>query len=212
MIDRDTAGRRITGWATLVAGLGALAGGLATLTAPSVAPDAGTVPAAAVTTPVAPRVSSGVTREPVAAAFSPTGVTIAALRVSAPVDPVGVTAGGELSIPDDPARLGWWIGSAGPGSPRGTVLLAGHVDTAADGRGALFELEKLRMGALIGVRAGATVVTYRAVARRSYGKSRLPADLFDADTAARLVLVTCGGEFRDGSYNDNVVLYAVPVK
>ena len=53
-------------------------------------------------------------------------------------------------------------------------------------------------------------VAYRAVARRSYAKQRLPADLFATGTAPRLVLVTCGGSFHDGVYSHNVVVYAEP--
>jgi hypothetical protein len=210
-------GRRTAAWAALAAGLCALAAGITTLTGPGVVPDAGAVPASAVepravASAVEPSPAAGAVRSrPTApASAAPTGVTVAALHVTAPVDPVGVSADSALLVPDDPAHLGWWIGSALPGSPRGTVLIAGHVDTAADGPGALFRLEKLPMGALIGVRAGDRVLTYRAVARRSYGKRRLPPDLFDPGSAPRLVLITCGGDFRHGSYTDNVVLYAVP--
>jgi sortase family protein len=207
-------GRRVTGWVALATGSCALVAGATTLIGAGPPPDAGVVPASAAARTPAPATSSaspaGRPLAEMATAFSPTGVTIPALRVNAPVDPVGVTAGGALTIPEDPARLGWWIGSATPGSDRGTVLLAGHVDTATDGAGALFKLETLPMGASIDVRAGAKVVTYRTVARHSYSKRRLPPELFRADTAARLVLITCGGAFHHGSYADNVVVYAVP--
>ena len=210
-------GRRIAAWAALTAGLCALATGITTLIAPGNVPDAGTVPASAVEpSPAAsavepsPDASAVGSRSTAEAAAAPSGVTVAALHIAAPIDPVGVSTDRALIVPDDPAHLGWWIGSALPGSARGTVLIAGHVDTAADGPGALFRLEKLPMGALIGVRAGDRVLTYRAVARRSYGKRHLPPDLFDPHTAPRLVLITCGGEFRHGSYTDNIVLYAVP--
>jgi sortase (surface protein transpeptidase) len=143
---------------------------------------------------------------------TPTRVTIAALRVDAAVDAVGVGRGGALRVPEDADRLGWWIGSAMPGAGRGTVVITGHVDTVADGPGALFTLEKLPMGARIEVRTTDGVVAYRAVARRSYTKRRLPGDLFRTDTTSRLVLITCGGAFSDGAYSHNVVLYAEPLR
>ena len=146
-----------------------------------------------------------------AAPVTPVQVRIPTLQVAAPVDPAGVEADGELRIPADPARLGWWIGSARPGESRGTVLIAGHVDTAKAGRGALFRLETLAMGARIEVRADGRTQAYKAVARRSYVKRKLPADLFRTDTAPRLVLITCGGDFRHGTYSHNVVVYAQPV-
>jgi hypothetical protein len=142
---------------------------------------------------------------------SPSRVLVPHLSVDAPVDPAGVLPGGELDVPADGERLGWWIGSAAPGADRGAVLIAGHVDTVDDGPGALYALERLPMGSRVEVRTGDREVTYRVVARRSYAKSRLPADLFRAGGPPRLALVTCGGAFRDGSYDRNVVVYAEPV-
>jgi hypothetical protein len=48
-------------------------------------------------------------------------------------------------------------------------------------------------------------------ARRSYAKGRLPKALFRRDTSPQLALVTCGGAFRDGAYDHNVVVYATPM-
>jgi hypothetical protein len=141
----------------------------------------------------------------------PTRLRIAALHVNAAVEAVGVAPDRALEVPADPAKLGWWIGSAMPGSSRGTVLVVGHVDTARDGPGALFRLETLGIGAKIQIEAGDQAITYRAVARRSYPKQRLPKQLFKPDTPAELALVTCGGAFQHGTYSHNVVVYARPV-
>jgi hypothetical protein len=219
--------RRVVGWAALTAGLGAsTAAVLLVMQAGRPAADAGTLPvsipgavaaaadplvtpAATPVTPVATPVTPAAA--PVAGWATPTRLTIGALRVDAPVDAVGVGTGGALAVPDDPARVGWWIGSAAPGSARGTVLLAGHVDTAGQGPGALFRLERMPMGTTITVRAGTRTSTYRATARRSYDKERLPTELFRAGTAPRLALVTCGGTFHHGTYSHNLVVYAEPV-
>ena len=211
-------GRRAAGWTTLVAGLCALAVGLVLVLRPADAPaDAGVLapvpaaPSAPAPASSVPPASAPATRAPqLAALWTPTRVSIGRLRVEAPVDAAGVTARGDLDVPEDPDRLGWWIGSALPGSRTGTVLIAGHVDTERDGKGALYRLENLPMGARIDVRAGDRTVTYEVTARRSYAKSRLPKDLFRRDTPARLALVTCGGAFRDGAYDHNVVVYAEP--
>jgi len=205
-------GRRAAGWAAVAAGLAALVAGVALAVHGGRPPrDAGSVPVAV----AAPRSSPSSSRPAPAptepAWATPTRVTIGGLRVDAPVEAVGVRPDRSLAVPDDPARLGWWIGSATPGSPRGTVVIAGHVDTAEDGPGALFRLENLPLGATIQVRAGDRVVGYRAVARRSYPKQRLPKDLYAVGTTPRLALVTCGGTFHDGVYSHNVVVYADPV-
>lgn len=214
-------GRRAAGWTTLVAGLCALAVGLVLLLRPAQAPaDAGALPpdpvasapASPATASPAPTPSARATREPeLPALWTPAKVAIGRLKVDAPVDPAGVTRDGDLAVPEDPDRLGWWIGSALPGDRRGTVLIAGHVDTERDGKGALYRLESLPMGARIDVRAGDRTIAYEVTARRSYAKSRLPKDLYRRDTPARLVLVTCGGAFRDGAYDRNVVVYATPL-
>jgi hypothetical protein len=202
-------GRRAAGWTTLVGGLGALAVGLVLVLRPPGAPaDAGALPPRpAAATPSATTPSAAPAR-PVPALWTPGQVSIARLDVAPPVDPVGVSRDGALDVPDDPDRLGWWIGSALPGDRRGTVLIAGHVDTARDGEGALYRLESLPLGSRIEVRAGDRTIGYRVTARRSYAKSRLPKELFRRDTAPQLALVTCGGAFRDGSYDHNVVVYA----
>jgi hypothetical protein len=207
-------GRRAAGWTTLVAGLCALAVGLVLLLRPAGTPaDAGVLPPQT----VAPPAPSAVPSRPAApvpttpARWTPREVSIERLGVGAPVEAAGVAGDGSLDVPENPDRLGWWIGSALPGDRRGTVLIAGHVDTAEDGRGALYRLEGLPMGARIDVRAGDRTVAYQVTARRSYAKSRLPEELFRRDTAPQLALVTCGGAFRDGAYDHNVVVYATPL-
>ncbi len=211
-------GRRAAGWAALAAGLSASVAGVVLATHAVRPPEeAGAVPVAVgapVTGPAPSATASAVRPKTVPAPppwATPNRVTIDRLRADAPVEAVGVRADRSLAVPDEGATLGWWIGSATPGSPRGTVVIAGHVDTAEDGPGALFRLETLPLGAKIEVRAGDRVVAYRAVARRSYPKQRLPADLFATDTAPRLALVTCGGTFSDGVYSRNVVVYAEPL-
>jgi hypothetical protein len=215
------AGRRWGARLALVAGVltTATGVGLAVAPAPPV-PEAGALPqrAQSASVPASPQ-AGGTTAPPSAlpsapavppapAGGPPRQVRIADLALVADVDPAGVDDGRRLDIPADPRRLGWWIGAARPGDAQGTVLLAGHVDTADAGRGALFRLESLPMGATVEVAAGGQVFRYRVTARRSYAKTRLPADLFAAGGAPRLVLVTCGGRFRAGAYDSNVVVYA----
>jgi hypothetical protein len=133
--------------------------------------------------------------------------------VTAPVEPVGAGSDRELVVPERPRAVGWWVGSAPAGSARGSTLLAGHIDSASRGRGALAVLPTLPLGTRI-------VLTdvygaghpYVVTARRSYHKTTLPADVLRTGTRPRLVLVTCGGPFDEAqhSYRDNIVVYARP--
>jgi hypothetical protein len=149
-----------------------------------------------------------------ALALPPAAFRAPVLRLRAPVVPVGTDASGSLELPDDTGTLGWWTGSALPGASRGTVVLAGHLDTVQDGPGVMAAVLQQRVGAQVQLidTAGSTL-TYRIVAVRSYPKAALPAAVFAGTGRARLVLVTCGGTFNEEShhYSDNVVVYAVPV-
>jgi hypothetical protein len=204
-------GRRVAGWTALAAGLGALATALV-LGIHSLRPPGpvGVLPAAAPSPVQLPSAGASPAKPALTSEGVPTRLSIAALRMNAPVQAVGVGPDRALRIPSDPGQLGWWIGSAMPGSAKGTVLIVGHVDTAREGPGALFKLEHLRMGSRIEVRIGDRTVAYRAVARRSYPKQKLPQQLFSTGAPAELALVTCGGTFRHGTYSDNVVVYGQP--
>lgn len=132
-----------------------------------------------------------------------------------PVDPVAAARDGSLDVPDSPFRLGWWALGARPGDPRGTLLLAGHLDTATEGAGPFEALHSLPLGAHAQVSAAdGTRHTYRIVARRTYKAGALPSDLFTSAGHPRLALVTCAGTFDPDAraYAENLVLYGVPVR
>lgn len=144
----------------------------------------------------------------------PVRLRLPRLDIDAPVLPVSVGMDGLLGVPDNPRQLGWWSGSARPGMPSGSVVIDGHVDSAALGLGALFRLREARPGdevVLTNAPGGST--RYTVVARRSYAKTSLPvAEVFALDVGPRLVLLTCGGRFDQATrhYTDNVVVYAIP--
>jgi hypothetical protein len=144
----------------------------------------------------------------------PVRVRIPSLGIDAPVAPAGIDlAHGVLGVPADIHRLGWWRDGAAPGDPAGTVLVAGHVDSAAAGIGALFPLRNARRGAAVEVdTASGRRVAYRIVSSHLYAKAALPLSVFAPGGSPRLVLVTCGGRFDDatGHYPDDLVVIAVP--
>jgi len=140
---------------------------------------------------------------------------VSALGVDAPVVHEVVDGSGALSLPQDPRTVGWWGAGAAPGAPVGTVVLAGHVDSEQQGAGALYPLAGTPVGARVVVSGPRGEATYVVQARRRYAKDALPwRDLFRQDVEARLLLVTCGGDFDRATrhYSDNVVVYAVPLR
>jgi LPXTG-site transpeptidase (sortase) family protein len=144
----------------------------------------------------------------------PSEVRFPAIGVSAPVVPVGVRPDGSMAIPKDVQQVGWYRFGPQPGDPAGVTVLAGHVDSKAQGRGAMFRMRELDSGDTIEVRAAdGTVLTYRVVSKETIVKKRLPTErLFARDGPPRLVLITCGGPFLPAlsSYRDNLVVVAEP--
>ncbi|WP_228974865.1 class F sortase [Streptomyces sp. DH12] len=191
---------RLLAWAGLA---GAASAALA-LFLPASAPapaDAGAVPTGRASGP-----ASGAAHSP------PVTLTVPGHVDSLPVDPVA-GAGAALDVPPSPSRLGWWALGAPPGAARGTLLIAGHLDSAEEGPGPFEALHSLPMGAYAHVAAAdGTRHTYRIVARRTYPAGALPDDLFSAEGRPRLVLVTCAGAFDPDErvYAENLVLYGVP--
>jgi hypothetical protein len=155
-------------------------------------------------------------------------LSIPSIGTDAPVFPEGATGpdGGALTIPDDIHDVGWWDGVwqspngavhekvAQPGQP-GVALIAGHIDSAVQGDGALYRLQQVKPGASITVTGQGNSVTKWTVTRLQVVlKSDLPSDLFVDSGPARLAVVSCGGPFdaATGHYLDNVIAWAVPAK
>jgi hypothetical protein len=207
--------------AVLVAGL-ALAVGVPTawaVTRPG--PAAGPPVAAVLATPAAqvPAVAApAVTARPAApSAVLPVAlpVRLQLAGVDAPLDPVGVDPAGAMALPEDVDRVGWYRFGPAPGADEGTAVLAGHVDDAEQGLGALAPLREVEAGAEVQVTdASGAVTRWRVVSRELIEKRAVPlAALFQRAGPPRLVLLTCGGEFLPElrSYADNVVVVAEPV-
>ncbi|MEU5362676.1 class F sortase [Streptomyces sp. NPDC005925] len=129
--------------------------------------------------------------------------------------PVAARGDGALDLPDDARSGAWWALGAPAGAERGTVLVAGHVDTRRAGLGVFAALHGLRVGAKIDL-IGANGRAYRYVitARRTYPRQSLPPGLFSRAGPHRLALVTCTGVYdgTTGGYDRNLVLYAAPAR
>ncbi|MGY1828738.1 class F sortase [Blastococcus sp. SYSU DS0541] len=144
----------------------------------------------------------------------PVRIEVPGLGVTAPVDPVGIAGDGQMELPEDVTRVGWYRFGPEPGVA-GNSVIAGHVDDREQGPGALFLLRTAEPGEEITVTDAAGETTrWRVVSREVIEKDVLPLDeIFRRDGPPRLVVLTCGGpflpEFR--SYRDNVVVVAEPV-
>ncbi|WP_440712328.1 class F sortase [Gordonia sp. FQ] len=142
-------------------------------------------------------------------------VRIAVGGQSAPTRTVDTDADGVLLPPKDIHELGWWIGSARPGSGAGTIVVTGHVDDVDLGTGFAARFATLKPGDPIEVdTADQAVHRYRVTTTEEVSKEGgLPVDRLNRlDGPETLALVTCGGPFVGPplGYRDNVVVFASP--
>jgi sortase (surface protein transpeptidase) len=145
----------------------------------------------------------------------PVGLRIEGLEVDAPVGAYGVNRRtGEMDVPDNVTEVGWYRFGAAPGDA-GSAVLAAHVDLASQGPGVFFDLRRIDPGMLVVVEMDdGSERFFRVRARKTYDKDELPLDvIFAKEGPPVLTLITCGGGFNRnvGSYDSNVVVYAVPV-
>ncbi|MFN2538403.1 MAG: class F sortase [Mycobacteriales bacterium] len=149
---------------------------------------------------------------PVLAASLPVSLTIPAIGVHTRLLRLGRTSTGALAVPakgPDYDKAGWYTGSPTPGA-LGPAVIAGHVDSAADGPSVFYRLGSLHQGDLIQVvRADRTTAAFRVDAVARFHKSEFPTQLVYGDLHhAGIRLITCGGAFdsNTGHYLDDIVV------
>jgi hypothetical protein len=145
---------------------------------------------------------------------APNRLRIPGLDLDATVDAVGIDpATGDFAVPPSVDRVGWYRYGPGFSAGAGSIVIAGHVDSAAEGRGAFFALGDLGAGDTVTLTGpGGKTRTFEVVARKRYQKTAIPLEeYFARDGALRLTLITCGGPFdaETRHYRDNIVVTAM---
>jgi LPXTG-site transpeptidase (sortase) family protein len=145
----------------------------------------------------------------------PTALRVDAIDIDAPVIATGVNQRtGQMAVPSNVRDVAWYKYGSRPGEA-GSAVLAAHVDLAGQGPGVFFDLRDLNQGDVVEVEfSNGAVRFFRVEARTVYLKGELPLDtVFAREGASVLTLITCGGGFSEssGSYDSNVVAYAVPI-
>ena len=166
----------------------------------------------------------------------PLDLWIPSLQLSDPVLGVGITSENVMDAPggptDDPVwqKAFWYRGSGIPGD-LGTATIAGHVVDNLGRPAAFARLENLRPGNLIIIHdtQSGLDVRFRVVKTETYsvqqaadpsvleqiygsgpvsGKGPQPAP----DGLSHLTLITCGGNWINGSYDSRLVVYSERVQ
>jgi len=145
----------------------------------------------------------------------PLGLKVPALELDARVAAVGVNPKtDEFDVPPSVDRVGWYRFGPGLSADQGSIVIAGHVDSAEQGKGAFFRLGSMEPGDRITLTGASGSKQFKVVGRERYAKTKIPLDKYFArDGTLRLTLITCGGPFdrATGHYRDNVVVTATPL-
>ncbi|MEU3339371.1 class F sortase [Streptomyces sp. NPDC002144] len=141
----------------------------------------------------------------------PDRVRIPAIRVDAPVMPVGLDPDGWVAAPppEDPNLAGWFTGAVSPGE-KGTAVVVGHVDNK-QGPAVFYGLGALKKGSRVEVaRKDGKTAVFEIYGIEVFAKANFPGDrVYGSKGAPELRVITCGGGFsKQHGYDGNVVVFA----
>ncbi|MGC5583496.1 sortase domain-containing protein [Ornithinimicrobium sp. W1665] len=149
-----------------------------------------------------------------AADRAPVRLQVGAVGLDVPLDAVGVQDDGQMRIPEDADRAGWYRFGPAPGSDQGSAVISGHVDDRS-GPGAFLALTDVSEGDEVVVEAAdGSSTAYTVVSLRTVAKPELAVqEVFRRDGEPVLQLITCTGPWSPDTrrYTDNLVITAVPV-
>ena len=174
----------------------------------------GDTAAVGTTITVGPTASAGPSAGSARASASPTqgvypvSIDIPAIHVDTTLEQLTLDSAGALNPPTDLTQAGWYTGSSVPGTT-GPAVIAGHVDSYK-GPAVFFYLKDLAPGDTVDIAlSDGSKVTYHVTAVSQYSKDAFPTQaVYGARPDPELRLITCGGDFANGHYLDNVVVYA----
>ena len=144
----------------------------------------------------------------------PVTISIPAIGVHTPVNPIGLAADGTLAVPQPGPHLNqaaWFENSPTPGQP-GPAIIEGHVDST-EGPSVFFKLGDIRIGDRVVVRrADRRTLTFRVDAVRDFLKTAFPTRLvYGGRDLGRptLRLITCSDfDAAIGHHLGNEVVFA----
>jgi sortase A len=144
------------------------------------------------------------------AVTDPLTLRIPVLQVKANIQQVGITAKGNMGIPDNYTDAGWLKTGAKPGQI-GNAVMAGHLDTHWFNAGVFRHLKDLKPGDDIYVdTADGSTKHFKVVASKVYDEEgESLAEIFGPANSANLNLITCDGVWNQfvKRYNQRLVVF-----
>lgn len=151
-----------------------------------------------------------VIEKPPVLALSDQYLVIPKLYINAPIDPLGVTASGEMATSPSLQRIAWYKDGTKPGII-GSAVFAGHYGGPQE-IGIFRSLDRLVAGDVVEVRSkdgkSTKFIVYKSA---TYEVKDVPLqDLFNKKDSSYLNLVTCVGNWNNqtSTYDKRLVVYA----
>ncbi|WP_273851501.1 class F sortase [Guptibacillus spartinae] len=140
--------------------------------------------------------------------IEPVQLEIPAIDVTAEIENVGVLDNGQMGVPEDINKVGWFEPGFKPGT-KGNAVLAGHVDSKT-GPAIFFYLEKLSKGdEIILTGQDGETMTFVVTGKERYPYNDSPIEKIFGPTDSRtLNLITCVGTFNrsKGTHEERLVV------
>lgn len=136
----------------------------------------------------------------------PSQIVIPSLKINSWVVPVGVTANGEMDVPDGSTlNVGWYKHGTIPGDV-GSAVMDAHVYAAFK------KLKNIKVGSTIYVyNARGEELKFKVISSKVYPLANVPMQtIFNDASGAYLNLITCAGRFMPSrnTYSHRQVVYA----
>lgn len=140
---------------------------------------------------------------------APAFVRIPSIGVHAAIEQAGLTPERRMENPTTWDSVAWYRHGASPGES-GSAVLAGHLDSDT-GTAVFWDLHTLKPGDTVDVTdVHGDVRTFTVTRNETFDAASVPMEeLFSADGAPRIVLVTCEGSWSAaGGYDERQVVFA----
>lgn len=137
-------------------------------------------------------------------------ITIPAIKISAPLVPLGVRPDGYMDLPFSPHQVAWYDFTSKPGMG-GNAVFSAHVDYINYGPAVFWNLSKLRPGDDVSIKLkDGTVIRYSVTVSYQIPVEQLDIHGLLAPTEAETVtLITCAGAYANNNYSHRVIIRGV---
>lgn len=139
----------------------------------------------------------------------PIRLTIPAIDVYADIQHLGVTAAGEMEVPNNSADVGWFKFGPRPGEI-GSSVIAGHFNGENGEIGVFADLSKLKEGDRLYIEDSNGVSTVFVVRESRKYDPGYAEGVFNQSGGTHLNLITCDGVWDENekSYSKRLVVFA----